>query len=123
MHPTYPLIPPDDSQTPPKQPLHVAPIQQKVLKLSQKVDECKPLHRGHDRAVGRRGRAVNSIHNTGYSEKALDEHCVCMEYEHSPLIFSVGSGIEYMVSNPVRPISTVHFESSTDRLIDNPTGS
>jgi hypothetical protein len=33
------------------------------------------------------------------------------------------SGIEEMVSNPVRPISTVNFENSTDLLAERPTGS
>jgi len=39
------------------------------------------------------------------------------------LKLSVGSGIEDMASNPVRPIITVHLENLTDRLADCPTGS
>jgi hypothetical protein len=32
---------------PPKQPLSAPPIPQKALKLSRKVDECKPLPKGY----------------------------------------------------------------------------
>ena len=37
------------------------------------------------------------------------------------LKLSVGSGIEGMVSHPVQPIRTVHFENPPDRLTDSPT--
>ena len=45
-HPIQPLISPDTPLHPlntPKQPLHAPLIPQKSLKLSQQVDECKPL--------------------------------------------------------------------------------
>ena len=39
------------------------------------------------------------------------------------LKLSVGSGIEDMVSNPVRPIRIAHFGNPTDRFAESPTGS
>jgi hypothetical protein len=44
-------------------------------------------------------------------------------YHSVMLKVSVGSGIEDMVSDPVRPINTIHFENPTDRLTDSPTES
>jgi hypothetical protein len=43
IHPKHPLLSPNTSCTPPKQPLNAHPIPQKALTSSRKGDECKPL--------------------------------------------------------------------------------
>jgi len=57
VHPRQPLIPPDTPYTPPRQPLNVPRIPQIALKLSRKVNECKPLVRGAGSAAGLRAHA------------------------------------------------------------------
>jgi len=47
IHPKHTLIPPNTSYTPPNHPLNAPPIPQKALELSRKVNECRPLRRGH----------------------------------------------------------------------------
>jgi len=44
--PNTPCHPLNNPSTPPKQHLTAPPVTQKALKLSLKVDECKPLHSG-----------------------------------------------------------------------------
>jgi len=44
-------------------------------------------------------------------------------YGRESFELSVGSGIEDLVSNPVRPIITVHFDNPTDQIADSPTAS
>jgi len=46
LHPRHPLISPDTPYTPPRQPQILPPVPQQALKLSRKVDECKPLLSG-----------------------------------------------------------------------------
>jgi len=43
IHPRHPLMTSDTHSTPPQQLPNASPAPQKALKLSRKVDECKPL--------------------------------------------------------------------------------
>ena len=63
--PTLRLFPPDTSYTLTKQPLNTPPIPQKVLTLSQKVDECKPL------VHGRRRRRHHGVEAVGSHQGAI----------------------------------------------------
>ena len=45
----------------------------------------------------------------------------CSPHHETLVKLSVGSGIEDMVSSPVRPIITVHFENPTGRLAESPS--
>jgi len=54
-NPDHPLIPPNTSWTPPRQPLNAPPMPQQALTLSRKVDECKPLVQGPVPQLERQG--------------------------------------------------------------------
>jgi len=62
---------------------------------------------------------------SAYARRHLPLSRVCLHVCVNPAMFkpSVGSGMEYMVSNPVRPIRTVHFGTPTNELPDSSTGS
>jgi hypothetical protein len=56
--------------------------------------------------------------------KQVNAYPLSFENEKMEMIqkLSVHSGVETMVSNPVRPTRTAHLENLADRLADSPTG-
>jgi hypothetical protein len=100
------------------------------------VEECKPLGAGS--AVYLSGAQAllvdisspsNRARVLGFNQAAARPHLITFSlwnnepFVPKPLKLSVGTGIEDMVSNPVRPVRTAHFDNLTDRLAESPTGS
>jgi hypothetical protein len=71
----------------------------------QSVHHAPPLHR----------RATHITRATSWNAKDGDQERV--------FNLTVGSDIEAMLTNPVRPIRNVHYENPAERLADIPTGS
>ena len=118
-----PSYPPHTLKTPPKQSLNAPPIAQKTLKLSRKVDECKPLPRclrNHPRHLGF-PKDVKQLHHAlhvgrNHSAHHLD---VAAKLKLKPKIVAIH---HFLVSSTDSPYRHVHrtFGGGTLRGVKNP---